>query len=271
MPGDVPDYSSVAVSRQAAVPGSPFTVPNDGAQHDLGNVDIPVDAQAIVMATTGVIHINGFSMLGVTTGIEYVPAGLPTQRISYIRVLPSIDTKLDVKVLTANVPGNTVLYFGILSGQQLIDLDVFAPAPVFLQTSAGTNVETDSGLGAASRLGVSLANARPAPWQFANLGQNVVTGGLAAGASVSIAAGGGAGVRTRLFRVMFSVEAAPASFGTVECPTGTIRGNWNGAVSRVYDFNWPALDCGLNADLIVNNTSLSPSGALNGHAALNQT
>ena len=111
----------------------------------------------------------------------------------------------------------------------------------------------------------------PATWEVPNLSAGYSTGSLAGNGTITILAGGGAGVRTRLFKVTVNVQAYANGFGMIECPSGTIVAQWNAIVSNTQEYSFEGLDCGLNAGVVLRNGAAGATGFIQGHALVNQT
>lgn len=272
MPADVPDYSSVTVSSENAIPNSPFSFARDGATHNINGVQIPVGTQWLVIGTETATDISNVTITGTTSSIDYAFNTIAQlSPLLYVRVHPTIDGTVNIGIGMANGSGNASVAISFGDAPTVVDLDPDAPAGVYLETDTSVRVSTPLNSGGAPDIGVQIENTHPPAGLSANVNGAIGVGSIAAGATFTFFGGGGAGVHTYLRRVEFSIEAVAATFGTIECPSGTVRANWDGRTTQIYSFDFDWLDCGANAGLIMKNTSAANSGIIDGHGTANQT
>lgn len=272
MPNDVPDYSSVTVSSENAIPNSPFSFARDGLTHNINGVQIPVGTQWLVIGTQNTTDISNVVVTGTSTNVDYAFNTLSQlSPLTYVRVHPSLDPTVNIGIGMANGSGNATIAIAFGASPTVVDVDPAAPSGVFLESDVSVRISTPLNSGGAPDIGVQIENTHPPAGTSANVNGPIGVGSIAAGATFTFFGGGGAGVHTYLRRVTFSIEAVAATFGTIECPSGTVRANWDGRTTQIYTFDFDWLDCGANAGLVMKNTSAANSGIIDGHGTANQT
>lgn len=272
MPNDVPDWTSVQVMNEEAIPNSPFSFARDGATHNVTGVQLPVGTQWLVIATQNETDISNVVVTGTTTNMDYAFNTLSgLSPLTYVRVHPAIDATVNIGIGMANGAGSATVAIAFGAAPTVIDIDPTEPNGVYLQTDASVRVSTPLNSTGAPDVGVQIENTHPPAGMSANVNGPIGVGSIAAGATFTFFGGGGASVHTYLRKVQFSIEAVAATFGTIECPAGTVRANWDGRTTQIYDFDFDWLDCGANAALIMKNTSAANSGIIDGHGTANQT
>jgi hypothetical protein len=163
---DTQDWTSVSVSTEQLLPGTPFTVPADGAAHDLGTFTLPEGTQALGFTFPNPAQIALLSVLGTVSTVDYAKHSFAGEaEVVYVGVFPKLDTTVDIKVTTNAGGGNALVGVVILFGSRLTSLDPSSPQAVVLQTPLGFAVTSD--VDASNRISeaVSLRFANPAPWQ----------------------------------------------------------------------------------------------------------
>lgn len=213
------------------------------------------------------------AIIGVQSDNEYTGT-TPPNDIGGAQWYPFAVTDTSVK-LNLGAPAGGPSHVDFLASPLVLALDVqqsFGTVPTAALTdTAGNPITVDTPSNGSRLVGVSLADADPATWQVVNANGSIGSGGINAGTTLTVIAGGGALVRTRLRKVEFEVVAAANSIIQVECPAGTARAVVNGAVAQRVNLDFDYLDCGLNAGVALHNTGVGNSGAVNGHATANQT
>lgn len=153
----------------SAIPGSPFTLPLDGAQHDLGQVTLIPGTQAILVMCPTATDLTVISVVGTTSGAQYPPTNTTSpSSFNYIRVFPSDDPVVDLKITTAAVGGSIKVFVSLLSVTSMVEIDPANASGVFLETTIGNPISTD-GNALGLSLNVSESRATPALWQAAQL------------------------------------------------------------------------------------------------------
>lgn len=272
MPNDVPDWTTTSVMTEQAIPNSPFTIPRNGSPFNINGVQVPVGCQWLVIATQLKADLVNVSVVGTTTNVNYAVSSAVVQTaIAYVRVHPAIDGTVNLQITPPNTSGSFQVGIAFGFAPTVNDLDPFSPSPVFLEATGGTAISTPQNASAIPDVGVQIENPHPIGALSANVNGSIGSSGLLAGGTFTLFGGGGANVHTYLRKIQVKIGAAVNSFGTFECPSGTVRGNWSGASADTYDFDFDWLDCGANTALIIKNTSAVSSGSINGHATANQS
>lgn len=266
MPNDVPDWTSVAVSSEQAVPGSPFTFARDGLGHDVNGVQLPIGCKALGVVTASSADIVLLTVTGTTTGTQYQSILLQGfSKILYCRVHQQVDPVVNLHFVILSGAGNAIVGAVFLFSDSIVSLDTLVESPVFLMDSSGNLLAADSAAVGGNRLGVSLARSDPAPWQQANANGSFAQGTIASGGTLTVIPAGGVNVNTYLKKVKGTVAGAAGSTLNVECPPGTIRSVIDCTFTHLIDLDFDALSCGLNAAVVLHNGSASATAAINGN------
>jgi hypothetical protein len=275
MPSFAPQPNTISLdtgSPQEEIPGSPFTIPNDGFAHALGTFQVPSGAHGVGFTFPVPANIAQLQVVGANSGVDYAANSLAgvTETVT-VKLYSGIDTAITVTVTTINTGGNSTVYGVFILDTLVVTIDTDEPGRVVLVTNLGKVYSQDTASTGQISLAVSERYANPAPWQAPNISNGYSTGSLAAGGTIVIVAGGGANVRTRLFKVTVNVSGFANGFGSIECPSGTERAQWNGLQSNTQEYSFEGLDCGLNAGVLIRNKAGGASSFIQGHASVNQT
>lgn len=150
---------------QALIPGSPFTVAQDGLGHSLGTFTLPTGCHTVGFTFANPAGIAQLQVIGTQSGIDYAARSLAGVTVTVtVKVYSGIDASVQVIVTTNNLGGNTTVRGVFILGAQVVTLDSEEFNGVFLETNLGQVISSDvAGTGQRS-LAVSERYANPAPW-----------------------------------------------------------------------------------------------------------